>query len=162
MSIKHPRGKWVKNMIKLSEISYVCKKEFGDNSFSASHQIEILHQGYFRGNHKSNIWLYVSENVKYCFILLLFIGRSNQTTPFSYTLSREYRVAGYRYSRLLFTSEDRLCANLRVQWQSTNMTSQYQFLTFAWRHRSILMTSQCCEKMPPLATMAKWALDDSF
>ena len=35
----------------------------------------------------------------------------------SYTLSREYRVARYRYSRLLFTSEDRLCANLRVQWQ---------------------------------------------
>ena len=36
---------------------------------------------------------------------------------YSYTLSREYRVARYRYSRLLFTSEDRLCANLRVQWQ---------------------------------------------
>ena len=33
----------------------------------------------------------------------------------SYTLSREYRVARYRYSRLLFTSEDRLCANLRVR-----------------------------------------------
>ena len=52
-------------------------------------------------------------------------------------------VAGYRYSRLLFTSEDRICANLRVQWQSTNMTSQYQFLAFAWRHRSIVVTSQC-------------------
>ena len=61
----------------------------------------------------------------------------------SHTLSREYRVAGYWYSRLLFTSEDRLCANLRVQWQSTNMTSQYQFLAFAWRHRSIVVTSQC-------------------
>ena len=61
----------------------------------------------------------------------------------SYTLSREYRVAGYRYSRLLFTSEDRLCANLRVQWQLTNMTSQYLFLAFAWRHRSIEVTSQC-------------------
>ena len=35
----------------------------------------------------------------------------------SYTLSREYRVARCRYSRLLFTSEDRFCANLRVQWQ---------------------------------------------
>ena len=44
----------------------------------------------------------------------------------SYTLSREYRVVRYRYSRLLFTSEDRLCANLRVQEQSTNMTSQCQ------------------------------------
>ena len=34
-----------------------------------------------------------------------------------YTLSREYRMARYRYSRLLFTSEDCLCANLRGQWQ---------------------------------------------
>ena len=42
----------------------------------------------------------------------------------SYTLSREYRVARSRYSRLLFTSEDRISANLRVQEQSTNMTSQ--------------------------------------
>ena len=41
---------------------------------------------------------------------------------FSYTLSREYRVARIRYSRLLSTSEDRFCANLRVQEQSTNMT----------------------------------------
>ena len=44
--------------------------------------------------------------------------------PVSYTLGREYRVMRNRYSRLLFTSEDRLCANLRVQEQSTNMTSQ--------------------------------------
>ena len=37
---------------------------------------------------------------------------------FSYTLSCEYWVAGYRYSRLLFTSEDRLCANLcNDNWQ---------------------------------------------
>ena len=41
---------------------------------------------------------------------------------FSYTLGREYRVIRKRYSRLLFTSKDRLCANLRVQEQSTNMT----------------------------------------
>ena len=39
----------------------------------------------------------------------------------SYTLSREYRVARNRYSRLLFTSEDRFCANSHVQEQSTNM-----------------------------------------
>ena len=45
-----------------------------------------------------------------------------------------------RYSRLLFTSEDRLCANLRVQEQSTNMTSQCQCPTFAWRHRSTVET----------------------
>ena len=36
-------------------------------------------------------------------------------------LGREYRVMRNRYSRLLFTSEDHLCANLRVQEQSTNM-----------------------------------------
>ena len=42
---------------------------------------------------------------------------AKQSVWFSYTLSREYRVARYRYSRLLFTGEDRLCANLHVQWQ---------------------------------------------
>ena len=46
----------------------------------------------------------------------------NQEFFISYTLSREYRVVRYRYSRLLFISEDRLCANLRVLEQSTNMT----------------------------------------
>ena len=51
-------------------------------------------------------------------------------TAISYTLSREYRVVRNRYSRLLFTSEDRLCANLRVQEQSTNMTSQCQYPAF--------------------------------
>ena len=64
------------------------------------------------------------------------------TRSFSYTLSREYRVVRYRYSRLLFTSEDRLCANLHVQEQSTNMTSQCQCPTFAWRHISTVVTSQ--------------------
>ena len=44
----------------------------------------------------------------------------------SYTLSREYRVVRNTYSRLLFISKDRLCANLRVQEQSMNMTSQCQ------------------------------------
>ena len=46
------------------------------------------------------------------------------TKQLSYTLSREYRVVRSRYSRLLFTSEDCLCANLHVQEQWTNMTSQ--------------------------------------
>ena len=41
-------------------------------------------------------------------------------------------MARYRYSWLLFTSEDRLCANLRVQWQSTYMTSQFQYFAFTW------------------------------
>ena len=48
----------------------------------------------------------------------------NTKNRFSCTLSREYWVVRNRYSRLLFTSEDRLCANLRVQEQSTNMTSE--------------------------------------
>ena len=58
------------------------------------------------------------ENVKFKQFFILLIR------PVSYTLGREYRVMRNRYSRLLFTSEDRLCANLRVQEQSTNMTSQ--------------------------------------
>ena len=78
----------------------------------------------------------------------------------SYTLSREYRVMRYRYSRLLFTSEDRLCANLRVQEQSTNMTSQCQCPTFAWRHRSTVKILN--QKRLFLATMAKSALDNCF
>ena len=61
---------------------------------------------------------------------------------FSYTLSREYRVARNRYSRLLFTGEDRFCANLHVQQQLTNMTSQCQCRTFVWSHRSTVVTSQ--------------------
>ena len=68
----------------------------------------------------------------WCILRLSHWGRDkmdaiSQTTfsnRFSYTLGREYRVMRNRYSRLLFTSEDRLCANLRVQEQSTNMTSQ--------------------------------------
>ena len=77
---------------------------------------------------------------------------------FSYTLSRDYWVVRNRYSRLLFTSEDRLCANLRVQEQSTDMTSQCQHPAFAWRNRStvdknmlfeiqnIFHTSPCAQK----------------
>ena len=80
-----------------------------------------------RSNYKSSFWFHNSW--KYI-------------TTISYTPSREYRVVRYRYSRLLFTSEDRLCANLRVQEQSTNMTSQCQCPTFAWRHRSTVVTSQ--------------------
>ena len=34
------------------------------------------------------------------------------------------------------------CVNLHVQWQSTNMSSQYQYLAFEWRHKSIVVTSQ--------------------
>ena len=45
-----------------------------------------------------------------------------------YTVSHEFRAG---LSRLLFASEDLLCANLRVQEQSTNMTSLCQCLAFA-------------------------------
>ena len=65
-----------------------------------------------------------------------------QGNTYSYTLGREYRVLRNWYSRLLFTSEDRLCANLRMQEQSTNMTSQCQCPTFAWLHTSTVVTSQ--------------------
>ena len=63
----------------------------------------------------------------------------------SYKLSHEYRVKRNRYSWLLFTSEDRLCANLHVQEQLTNMTSQCQCFAFAWRHRSFVMTQIICD-----------------
>ena len=48
---------------------------------------------------------------------LLEISTWLKINKFSYTLGREYRVMRNRYSWLLFTSEDRLCANLRVQEQ---------------------------------------------
>ena len=51
----------------------------------------------------------------------------------SYTLSPEYRMVRNRYSRLLFTSEDLLCANLHVQEQWTNMTS---LDLLWWRHNA--------------------------
>ena len=44
------------------------------------------------------------------------ISLLNASNFFSYMLSREYRVVRYRYSRLLFISEDRLCTNLCMQW----------------------------------------------
>ena len=75
----------------------------------------------------------------------------------SYTLGRENRVMRNWYSRLLFTSEDRRCANLRVQEQSTNMTSQC--VTSQINCGDVTMPSQ---KRPSLATVAKWAIDDRF
>ena len=48
--------------------------------------------------------------------------------------------------RLLFASEDRLCANLCVQEQSTNMTSQCQYPMFAWRD---FVTREIIGKSPP-------------
>ena len=70
------------------------------------------------------------------------IVNASLMTLIPYVLSREYRVARNRYSRLLFTCEDRFCAQLCVQKQSTNMTSQCQYPTSVWCHRSTVVTSQ--------------------
>ena len=74
------------------------------------------------------------------------ISQTTFSDGFSYMLSCEYRVLRNQYLHLLFTSEDRLCANLRMQEQSTNMTSQCQYPTLAWCHRSTVVTSQCNAK----------------
>ena len=58
-------------------------------------------------------WIFVFQIYK---VLLITI---------SYTLGREYREKRNWYLRLLFTSEDRLYADLRVREQSTNMTSEW-------------------------------------
>ena len=91
-------------------------------------------------------WLFDSKELIYggvfVFMIDIFIAYALFRKYFTYTLSREYRLVRNRYSRLLFTSEDRLCANLRVHEQSRNMTSQCQYLDIARRHRSTLVTSQ--------------------
>ena len=61
-------------------------------------------------------------------------------SPLSYKVRHEYWVAGNGYPQLLFTGEDQFCASLRVEKQSTNMTSQYQSLAFAWLHGSAVVT----------------------
>ena len=53
----------------------------------------------------------------------------------SYTLNRECQVVGNQYSRLLFTSEDQVCANLRVQEQSTCTSRSHDVVDqLWWRH----------------------------
>ena len=75
------------------------------------------------------------QSASFCWLVFII--------PVSYTLIREYRVERNRYSWLLFTSEDRLYVNLRVQEQLTNMISQCQYFTFTWRHKSSVVMSQC-------------------
>ena len=117
--------------------------------------IKVVHNGYngipLHTGHYDMLWRKTAKNevfhrypleISYRFTILVKEDIRGNLKPFSYTLSREYRVMRYRYARLLFTSEDHLCANLRVQEQSTNMTSQCQCPTFAWRHRSTVVTSQ--------------------
>ena len=63
-------------------------------------------------------------------LIICYITLGDHTFPLDdlflhqYTLQSEYRVVGNRYSRMVFTSKYELCANVRVQEQSTNMTSQ--------------------------------------
>ena len=61
-------------------------------------------------------------------------------TMFSYTLSCEYRVVRYRYSRLLFTSEDRICAckNNRRIWHHNASVLHSRDVTYQlwWRHNT--------------------------
>ena len=73
----------------------------------------------------------------------------------SYTLNCEYWVVRNRYSRLLFTCEDRLCAKLRVQKQSTNsnvtMPVPHVRVTSQINCGDVTMLSQ---KRPSLATLS--------
>ena len=76
-------------------------------------------------------WCFMYECVSACYAAIektchnVTCSDSAQSNNlFSNTLSREYQVVRNRYSRLLFTSGDRLCTNWHGQKQSTNMTSQ--------------------------------------
>ena len=58
-----------------------------------------------------------------------------------------------RYSRLIFTSDYQLCANLHKE-KSLEMTSRWQSFAFAWR--------QITDWSMSLATMAKWPIGVCF
>ena len=113
----------------------------------------------------SNSWMYATAywcmfaksncSMEFCWYHKSLLNSQKYITKVSCTLSREYRVVRGRYSQLLFTSEDRLCAISRVKEQSTNMTSQCQCLAFAWRHRSAMMTSQYWVKKTVLSDNGK-------
>ena len=119
-------------------IAYHLKGRFGWRFMgSTQHNHRVLMANW------SGSFEYLSLDVEIWFCALHSLGAWFPVFLLSYTLSREYRVVRDRYSGLLFTSEDRLCAKWRVQEQSTNMTSQCQYSTFAWRHRSTVVTSKC-------------------
>ena len=87
---------------------------------------------------------------------------SAESVSISSTLHSEYRVVGNRYSRLLFTSEGQLYASFLLQEQSEYMTSQYQYLVFAWRHGTSVLTSQCkvSNSRWVMHYSMSWCLDD--
>ena len=73
----------------------------------------------------------------------VYIKAQYRKKTYSHIISRERRVVKNRYSWLLFTNYDRFCDNLRVQEQSANVMPQCLYPTFAWGHRSNVVTSQC-------------------
>ena len=83
-------------------------------------------------------------------------------TIYIYCILHAKWVAGNQYSQL-FINEEHHCANLCMQEQSMNMTSQCQYHTSAWCHTlnwgDVTLPSQ---KIPCLAKMVKWAIDDCF
>ena len=86
---------------------------------------------------------------------------TERVITYSHMLSREYRVVRIRYSRLLFTSEDRSCANLCVQ----EKIDEYDVTMPVSRVRVTLQIN--CDDVtmfnserPSVATMAKGAIDD--
>ena len=59
-----------------------------------------------------------------------------------YTLSRQYRVVINQYSGLMFTSEDRLCANLRLQENSTMLDPRVRLasqIKCPWRNERLMV-----------------------
>ena len=76
---------------------------------------------------------------------------------YSHTLSHEYQVAGNRCSRLLLSSENHLYANLCVQEQSKNMTSQCYYPRSC--DVTVVMPIQ---KGLSLTKMLKGAINDCF
>ena len=77
------------------------------------------------------------------FFLILLLGKLLKNYSF-YTLSREYRVAGYRYSRLLFTSVKIAfapicaCSDNRRIWRHNTSFSRSRDVTdqLWWRHNA--------------------------
>ena len=65
---------------------------------------------------------------------MLNLYNEDTVSGYSYTLSREYHVVRNRYLQLLFTSEDRLCINLREQELVMRFTNDlYSWLRHSWK-----------------------------
>ena len=98
-----------------------------------------------------NLWFHIHHNsIAKLLELIHKINRQLKVTIFqiftvnefkqgikllSYTLSRENQVVRNRYSRLLLTSEDRLCAYSRMQRTIDEYDVTMPVAAFAWCHR---------------------------